>query len=1123
MSQPLRVLLVEDSADDAALMERALRQGGYQPTCERVETAAAMRAALDRAPWDVVLSDHKLPELDSPAALGVLHASGLDLPFLIVSGSIGEELAVGIMRAGAHDYVGKDKLARLAPAVARALGAAAQRRQRRQAEAALEQSERRLREAQALGRMGDWVFDPATSLVSYSDAMAGLLEWEPARGPRPLADVIELLVADAAATLQRLVQRALATGEGWECEVHGHLPSGREAWHFTLGRAVKDAQGQVIELRGITQDITERKRTELRLAAFSELGSQLAATQTAREAAQVIVQTAQELSGWDSCTFGLYDSEREFTENVLLRDTAAGRVQDYVPLIRRGPLTPMERRTLTGGAQLILRTTPAFDPEAIPFGDTSRPSASLMWVPVRDGERPVGILSIQSYRPNAYGPDDLATLQALADYCGGAVERIRGREALRENESRYRQLVDASPLPIMAHQAGRFVFANAATLELFGARTVEDLLGTPVLDRVHPDYREAVQARIQAVESAGLAAPMIEKKLLRLDGTVIDAEATVTPYSHRGEPAVQIVLRDITARKRAEEALVRQRAELEAIYNHAPVMMCVLDAAHRVIFTNLAFQAFSNVPAADQIGRRVGRDLGCVHALDDPQGCGFGSACTGCALRRAILETFQTGVGQQNLEHHTTVLHGAAQQEAVLLCSTALFQAEGGDRLLLCLNDITERQRAELALRTAQAETARLLAEARHSQQALLGLVEDQQATEAELRVSEHRLRAATEAARIGIWEWHLDTGAVTWSPMLEELMGDAPGTFPGSRAAVLARLHPDSRAAYLAAEEQALHGDGLFHAELLFQRSDGSERWGVLHGRLLRDADGNPERLAGVDLDISERKRLERERAFLEAQMRQQQKLDAIGTLASGVAHEINNPINGVMNYAQLIMDQAAGQADIVDHAREIIHETERVATIVRNLLQFARHEKLSHGPVALSAIVEATLSLVRIILKRDQIQLQVELPGELPVVNCCSQQIQQVIMNLLTNARDALNSRFPGYDDRKLIHLTAGVVRCGGRAWLRVTVTDQGTGIPAEIQGQIFDPFFTTKSRTLGTGLGLAISHGIATDHHGKLHFETVPGAGTRFHLDLPVDEEGATPAPSAELANPVAAEEN
>jgi PAS domain S-box-containing protein len=256
------------------------------------------------------------------------------------------------------------------------------------------------------------------------------------------------------------------------------------------------------------------------------------------------------------------------------------------------------------------------------------------------------------------------------------------------------------------------------------------------------------------------------------------------------------------------------------------------------------------------------------------------------------------------------------------------------------------------------------------------------------------------------------------------------------------------------------------------------------------------------VITNITERKRLEQERAVIELKLRQQQKLESIGTLAGGVAHEINNPVNGIMNYAQLIQDRLPAESPLKEFTGEILHETHRVAAIVRNLLTFARDEKQSHSPARICDIVESTLSLIRTVIRHDQIGLTVDVPEDLPEMKCRSQQLQQVLMNLVTNARDALNQRYPSEDPDKVIRLSARLMEKAGRRWIRVTVEDHGTGITPEVRERMFDPFFTTKPRDRGTGLGLAISHGIVKEHLGELTVETEPGKLTRMHVDLPVD---------------------
>ena len=261
----------------------------------------------------------------------------------------------------------------------------------------------------------------------------------------------------------------------------------------------------------------------------------------------------------------------------------------------------------------------------------------------------------------------------------------------------------------------------------------------------------------------------------------------------------------------------------------------------------------------------------------------------------------------------------------------------------------------------------------------------------------------------------------------------------------------------------------------------------------------------AGLELGAAiTRVRAETDRIALESRLIQAQKLESIATLASGIAHEINNPINGIMNYAQLIKERLQeGDQNLAEFAGEIIHEVDGVGTITRNLLQFARQDQESSSIALTSpaAIVQATLSLIRAVMRRDQITLDVDVPEDLPQITCRSQQIQQILMNLMTNALDAVNEKYEGYAENKIIRLSAQCIDSDHTPLVRLTVEDHGHGISDEVCERIFDPFFTTKGRDQGTGLGLSISHGIAAEHGGRLTVESEVGQYTRFHLDLPV----------------------
>jgi PAS domain S-box-containing protein len=253
---------------------------------------------------------------------------------------------------------------------------------------------------------------------------------------------------------------------------------------------------------------------------------------------------------------------------------------------------------------------------------------------------------------------------------------------------------------------------------------------------------------------------------------------------------------------------------------------------------------------------------------------------------------------------------------------------------------------------------------------------------------------------------------------------------------------------------------------------------------------------------DITERKKQEQEKLKNLATQRQQQKMEAIGVLASGVAHEINNPIMGIMNYAQLIIDDETINNTSSPFAQEIMMESQRVASIVKDLLHFSRIEKRELLETNPTDIIHQATTLMKAVMQKDAIRIETSIKEQLPSIWCRSQQIQQVLVNLLTNARDALNEKYPlPGDENKSIRISCQSMDLDGLPWIRLMVEDHGNGISEDIRHTLYDPFSTTKPKELGTGLGLAVSYGIVEEHQGRLHFETEAGSYTRFYVDLPV----------------------
>lgn len=241
-------------------------------------------------------------------------------------------------------------------------------------------------------------------------------------------------------------------------------------------------------------------------------------------------------------------------------------------------------------------------------------------------------------------------------------------------------------------------------------------------------------------------------------------------------------------------------------------------------------------------------------------------------------------------------------------------------------------------------------------------------------------------------------------------------------------------------------------------------------------------------------------EEEVLRAETIRAAQLAAIGELAAGVAHEINNPINGIINYAQIVLDEP-GDSESRESLQNIIHESKRIASIVSNLLDFARRREEVVAHAVIKSIISNSLQLVAHLLEKDGIIYSVSIENSLPPLLCNEQQLQQVFLNLISNSRYALNKRYPKPSPDKQLHIVGELLIRDTKTFIRLTFTDHGTGIAPDIQEKLFDPFFSTKPTGEGTGLGLSISHGLVKDHGGDIKVQSKSGEWTRFTIELPV----------------------
>lgn len=255
---------------------------------------------------------------------------------------------------------------------------------------------------------------------------------------------------------------------------------------------------------------------------------------------------------------------------------------------------------------------------------------------------------------------------------------------------------------------------------------------------------------------------------------------------------------------------------------------------------------------------------------------------------------------------------------------------------------------------------------------------------------------------------------------------------------------------------------------------------------------------------DITARKEVEKEKKLLEARVVHAQKLESIGILASGVAHEINNPLTIVINYAEMMLTNENLSPTMKQWVDGILVGGYRVSEIVNNLLSFSQIDLEVLQTVELKKLVQNSVDLIAANLRDDEINYSIDIKSNIEHILCQKGQIQQVIMSILMNSRDSLNrkEKESGEFQKRIKILIKSKTRNKIKGF-RLTIEDNGTGIDAKIRSNIFDPFFTTKSPEMGIGMGLSISYGIVKEHGGDLTFESKTGEWTRFHLDLPIDK--------------------
>jgi two-component system, cell cycle sensor histidine kinase and response regulator CckA len=387
--------------------------------------------------------------------------------------------------------------------------------------------------------------------------------------------------------------------------------------------------------------------------------------------------------------------------------------------------------------------------------------------------------------------------------------------------------------------------------------------------------------------------------------------------------------------------------------------------------------------------------------------------------------------------------------------------------------------------------------------------VSERHAAEIALRESQEQLAFALEAGRMGTWDWDMREGSIRWSESLEMIVGIPKGSFGGTYDAFAELVHPEDRQTLRQALERATATDGEYVAECRMGPPGRQTVQVVAQGRVVRDAFGEPVRLVGVALDVTARRELE-------GQLRHAQKMESVGRLAGGIAHDFNNLLTAITGHGDLLAQSLPAADPLQADVAAINAAAARAATLTRQLLAYGRQSLMRPEPIDLNAVVSDIEPMIRRLIGED-IELRTELAPDLGWVQADAGQLDQVILNLVVNARDALSS------GGSIVLSTANVERSaadlgdhpGAREgrYVSIAVSDNGVGIDEATLARIFEPYFTTKDRGRGTGLGLATVLGIVEQSGGHVDVKSAVGEGTSFRIFLPRQADpSASAAPEA-----------
>jgi PAS domain S-box-containing protein len=1143
MPKVIKVLMAEDNPADTELLLIELQRAGFAPDWTRVETEAAFVAHLDPS-IELVLSDFQMPTFNGLRALELLKERGLEIPFILVSGTIGEDSAVRAMKLGAADYLLKDRLNRLGPAVLHALGEYRLRRERREVEEVAQRQQSELRV----------LFDLIPAMVWFKDTENRIL-----RVNRRAADSIGKSVAEIEGT-DCLVSYPLESAKlfAQDLEVmQSGLPRlgivetnrpglGGEAWLQTDKVPVRDPAGKVIGIVVMAQDITEQKRAERSLqllnSAVMQSKESILITEALLEvpgpriifvnpaftamtgyaAEEVLGKTPRLLQGphtdravlrrlrktlqaGDHFEGETINYRKDGTEFLLewqiapIR-TAAGVTTHFVAIQRditerrKGEIAASRLAAIVESSDDAIfgedfdgRITTWNQGAARIFGYAAeeivgRPQGLLIPANRQDEELQMleaigqgkSLEHFETVRLTKDGrlidvslsvsplKNPAGAILGIAQVARDITAQKRAEEALRDSEERFSGSFEQAPIGVgLLGLDGRWLKVNRSLCDLVGYSHAE-LLARTFTEITHPDDIAMSTEQVRRLAAKEVGTYESEQRYVHRLGQVVNVLLSVSLVcDRRGEPSYFVAqIQDITSRKAVEQRLARvyeENARRERILNTALSSMTdfaqVHDREGRIVFVNQPLLNLWGLTLEEVVGRNF------IDLKYPPE--------LAALLMRQLQEVMRT---KKSITDETSYVAPSGTTGYYEYIFSPVFAADGTvDLVVGTTRDITERKLVTESIRTNEAALAE-----------------------------------AQRIGRFGSWELDLanlddiNTNALRWSDEMFRIAGLEPGSVAVTNELFFSLVPAVDRAAIEQAVATAIRERQTYSSTHRMIRADGSMRIVSETAQIILDEKtGRPRKIVGITHDITDRKRLEE-------QIRQSQKMDALGTLAGGIAHDFNNILTAINGYTELAQMALKENPVVRGYLGSVLQAAKRAAHLVRQILTFSRQEQLERRPTQLLPVVAETFNLLRATIPTTT-AFDLSLASDAPIVFADPTQIHQILMNLGTNAWHAMKDRTGRLGvtlerfevDARLAAATQGLQP---GPYARISVSDTGCGMEAVTLERIFEPFFTTKATGEGTGLGLAVVHGIVDNHDGAITVESQPGVGTVFRVYLP-----------------------